>query len=92
MKTNFFKRFMMPLAVMILGIAGAFVTTAMSSTETLANVQGYRFVSLADPCHAEQMCTTVVQPTICTSGSQRLWGKDNPSINECDVPLYKIPN
>lgn len=82
----------MSLAIMILGIAGAFVTTAMSSTETLANVQGYRFVSLADPCHAEQLCTTVNQPTICTSGSQQLWGKDDPNVNVCDVPLYKIPN
>lgn len=83
---------MMPLAVMILGIAGAFVTTAMSSTEAPTVQQGYRFVSLADPCHAEQMCTPDFQPTICTSGVQRLWGKDDPNINVCDVPLYKIPN
>jgi hypothetical protein len=92
MKTNFLKRFMMPLAVMIFGIAGAFVTTAMSSTEALVEMRGYRFVSQQDPCHAEQMCTTVVQPTICSSGGQQLWGKDNPSINECEVLLYKIPN
>lgn len=82
----------MPLAVMILGIAGAFVTTAMSSTETLANVPGYRFVSQLDPCHEEQMCTTEVKETICTSGTKRLWGKDDPNVNVCDVPLYKIPN
>ena len=83
---------MMPLAIMIFGIAGAFVTTAMSSTETLANVPGYRFVSQQDPCHEEQMCSPILSPTICTSGSQQLWGKVNPNVNVCDVPLYKIPN
>lgn len=92
MKTNFFKRFMMPLAVMIFGIAGAFVTTAMSSTKTLTDMPGYRFVSQQDPCHEEQMCTTVVRPTICTSGGQQLKGKFNPNVNVCDIPLYKIPN
>ena len=92
MKTNFFKKLMMPLAVMILGIAGAFVTSAMSSTATLSTVQGYRFVSQADPCHAEQMCSPIFSSTICTSGSQQLWGKVNPSVSVCDVPLYKIPN
>ncbi|UMB54204.1 hypothetical protein MKD41_01695 [Lutibacter sp. A64] len=82
----------MPLAVVFLGIAGAFVTMSMGSTESLSTTQGYRFVSQADPCHAEQMCTTVYQPTICTSGSSRLWGKVNPSVNVCNVPLYKINN
>jgi len=92
MKTQILKRIMMPLAVIFLGIAGAFVTMSMSSTESLSTVQGYRFVSQADPCHAEQMCTTDVTSTICTSGSSRLWGKVNPSINVCNIPLYKLPN
>jgi hypothetical protein len=92
MKTNFFKRLMMPLAVMVLGIAGAFVTTAMSSTKTLTNVQGYRFVSQADPCHADSMCTTNFNANICTSsGGTQLKGKASPNA-PCDVPLYKIPN
>lgn len=92
MKTNFLKKLVMPLAVIVLGIAGAFVTTSMSSTKSLSTVQGYRFVSQADPCHAELMCSNIVTPTICTSGGQQLWGKVNPSVNVCNVPLYKIPN
>ncbi|TGD58971.1 DUF6520 family protein [Flavobacterium humi] len=91
MKTNFFKKIMMPAAVVILGSGGAFVTTSMSSTKGLANVQGYRFVSQADPCHAQQLCSNVFNPTICTSGSNQLFGKANPNVNVCDVPLYKIP-
>jgi hypothetical protein len=88
MKTNFFKRIMMPAAVMILGAGGAFVTTSMSSTKGIANVQGYRYLSQADPCHAEQQCSTS-NTTICTSGSTQLFGKANPSANICNVPLYK---
>lgn len=83
---------MMPLAIMIFGIAGAFVTTAMSSTKTLAEVPGYRFVSLADPCHEEQMCSTIFTENICTAGSQNLWGKEDPNVNVCNVPLYRITN
>ena len=92
MKTNFFKKLMMPLAVMVLGVAGAFTTTSMSSTKSLANVQGYRFVSQADPCHLDVMCSNVFSATVCTSGSNQLWGKTNPNAATCQIPLYKIPN
>lgn len=92
MKTTIFKKIMMPFAIIFIGISAAFVTTSMASTKDLTIQQGYKFVSQADPCHAEQMCTTDFQTTICTSGSQRLWGKVNPNVNVCDVPLYKIPN
>jgi hypothetical protein len=91
MKTNFFRRLMMPLAVMVLGVAGAFVTTAMSSTKTLANVQGYRFVSQADPCHADAMCSNVFNANICTSSGTQLKGKVSSNA-PCDVTLYKIQN
>lgn len=90
MKTIFSKRFMAPLAVMILGGAGAFVTTSMNSTKTLANVTGYRYVSQQDPCHADIQCTTDNNGVICTSGSSQLFQKINE--NACDLPLYKIPN
>ncbi|MGV8946488.1 MAG: DUF6520 family protein [Lutibacter sp.] len=92
MKTNFLKRFMMPLVIMIFGIAGAFVTTAMSSTKTMTEVPGYRFVSMAQPCHEEQLCTTVVTNNICTAGGQNLWGKEDPYVNVCNVPLFRITN
>jgi hypothetical protein len=92
MKTSFFKRLMMPLAVMVLGIATAFTTTSMSSTKALANVQGYRFVSQADPCHVDIMCSNVFSATICTSGSNQIWGKVTPNAPTCALTLYKIPN
>ncbi len=80
----------MPAAVVVLGVGGAFATTSMSSTKGIANAQGYRYVSQADPCHAQQMCSTI-NSTICTSGSNQLFGKANPNVNVCDVPLYKLP-
>jgi hypothetical protein len=92
MKTNFFKKLMMPLAVMVLGIATAFTTTSMSSAKALANVQGYRFVSQADPCHIDVMCSNIFSANVCTSGSNQLWGKQTPSATTCPLTLYKIPN
>jgi hypothetical protein len=92
MKRNFLKRIMMPAAVVVLGVGGAFVTTSMSSTKGIANVQGYKFVSQAEPCRAEIMCSNVFNATICTSGSSQLYGKATPNAANCDLPLYKIPN
>jgi hypothetical protein len=92
MNRNFLKRIMMPAAVVILGVGGAFATTSMSSTKGIANVQGYRYVSQADPCHAQQQCSNVFNSTICTSGSNQLFGKATPNAVNCDLPLYKIPN
>jgi hypothetical protein len=92
MKTNFLKRLMMPLAVMVLGIAGAFMTTSMSSTKSLTNVQGYRFVSQKEPCRIDAMCSNVFSTNICTSsGGAQLKGKVSANA-PCDVTLYKIPN
>ena len=92
MKTSFFKRLMMSLTVIVLGIGTAFTTTSMSSTKALSNVQGYRFVSQADPCHVDIMCSTIQSATICTSGSNQLWGKVTPNAVTCPLTLYKIPN
>ncbi|RKS03037.1 DUF6520 family protein [Flavobacterium sp. 102] len=89
MKTNFFKKLMMPLAVMVLGIATAFTTTSMSSTKALVPVQGYKFISQADPCHIDAMCSNVVSVNLCTSGSSQLWGKVTPNAPTCDVKLYR---
>ena len=82
----------MPAAVVILGVGGAFATTSMSSTKGIADVQGYRYVSQAEPCRAEVMCSNVFNSTICTSGSNQLFGKPSPNAANCDLPLYKIPN
>lgn len=91
MKSRIFKNLMMPLAVMVLGAAGAFATTSMADAKAVVNQQGYRFVSNADPCHADLMCRTEFGD-ICKSGTITLWGKVTPSATNCDVQLYKIPN
>jgi hypothetical protein len=90
MKTIFSKRFMAPLAVIILGGAGAFVTTSMGSTNALAQKNGYRYLSEQEPCHEEIKCQTENNNVICTSGGNQLFEQTSP--NSCDVPLYKIQN
>lgn len=85
----FKKRLFMPLAVMVLGILGAFTTTSMSSDEVLSQVTGYRFLSTEEPCHAEIMCQTEFSPDACTSGGNLLWDKVSEKV--CNIPLYKIP-
>lgn len=90
MKTNFSKRFMAPLAVIILGGAGAFATTSMSSTKVVDERPGYRYLSEQEPCHEEITCQTENNNVICTSGANQLF--DKQSENSCDVPLYKIQN
>lgn len=93
MKTNFFKRFVMPLAIMIFGIAGAFVTTAMSSTEALTEMRGYKYVSPANPCDFVENCTTIGND-LCTASDDTtvLWSKFRESDIHCPRRLYKIPN
>ncbi|MFH7018608.1 DUF6520 family protein [Flavobacterium sp. FlaQc-47] len=92
MKTNFSKRFMVPLAVIILGGAGAFATTSMSTNKAVEERMGYRYLSEQEPCHEENECSTVNNNVICTStvGSHQLFDQQSP--NSCDVPLYKIQN
>lgn len=93
MKTIFSKRFMAPLAVMILGGAGAFVTASMSTLSTVAEKPGYHFVSMEEPCHQEEevRCTTDQTGVICTYGSDQLYGKINDaSEGPCNLPLRKV--
>lgn len=81
----------MPMIVLFFGIAGAFVTTSMSSTNVVTTEKGYRYLSPLEPCHYEAMCSNVQNPITCTSGGITLKGKDNPNIDLCFKPLYKIP-
>ncbi len=89
MKTNFLKRMMMPMVVLLFGIAGAFVTTSMSSAPNPTMEPGYRYVSQSKPCNAEIQCSNVSSPNLCTSGGITLKGKFNPAINICQKPLYR---
>jgi len=90
MKTNFFKRFMMPLAVMIFGFGLAFTTTSMKDAKVLLDKTAYRFISTEDPCHATKTCRIEVNP-ICKVGSIQLWGKVNETDMQCPVTLYERP-
>lgn len=79
----------MPMAVAVVGFAGAFATTSMASAP-VANQQGYRFISgQPNPCHAELMCRTE-SGDVCKSGAITLWGKATEN-GPCNVPLFKIP-
>ncbi|MFA5296956.1 MAG: hypothetical protein WC389_01970 [Lutibacter sp.] len=83
----------MPLAVMAIGIAGAFVTMSMSSTEMLTQVKGYKYVSPSNPCNLEGNCTTVIGD-LCTASDNTtvLWSKFQESDIQCPRRLYKISN
>lgn len=86
MKTNF-KKLMTPVAVAVLGIAGAFTTTSMSSDKVLDNRQAYKQIS--GTCVDQGiMCQTDFGP-VCKSGTVTLWGKA-PGSSTCTVPLYHI--
>ena len=57
MKTKFVN-FVMPMAVVALGLAGALSTNAMNeSGKDVPPVMGYKHVSVAIPCQAVQQCS-----------------------------------
>ena len=93
MKTQILKRIMMPLVVIFLGIAGAFVTMSMSSTETLSQVKGYQYISPANPCDFVENCTTSGSD-LCTASDDTtvLWSKFQETDTHCPRRLYKISN
>lgn len=81
----------MPMAFVLLGILGAFSTHAMSKkASTSSHQQGYRFISVLEPCRAEIMCTTEFGD-VCQYENVNLWGKATET-SPCNVPLYKISN
>lgn len=92
MKTIFSKGFVAPMAVMILGGAGAFVTTSMGTTEALVEKPGYHFVNEENPCQLEnERCTTDQTGVICTYNGDQLYGKINEeSPDNCMLPLRKV--
>jgi len=94
MKIQILKRIMMPLAVIFLGIAGAFVTMSMSSTEVLSQMKGYQYVSPANPCDFVENCTTEWNGNLCTASDDTtvLWSKYQENDIHCPRRLYKISN
>ncbi|MFC6095695.1 hypothetical protein ACFPVY_03470 [Flavobacterium qiangtangense] len=95
MNNNFLKTASLPFAVAILGIAGAFTTTSMSSSKVLANQQGHQFISASVPCKEVKMCQTENNGILCRVNdadlsSPVLKGKITPSAASCPVTLYRI--
>lgn len=90
MKTSFIKGIMMPVATLVLGVAGAFTTTSMASGKAPTILYGRYYVSNSDPCHLSTVqCTDVFNNNgACTSPSGTLWKMDSPA--SCETPLYKI--
>lgn len=91
---NFLKKVTMPLAVAVLGIGGAFTTTSMNSSKSLAHVVGYQFVSASNPCDEVKMCQTDNNGILCrvndevpTSPLLKGWPQGAAT---CSQTLYRI--
>lgn len=85
----------MPAAAAVLGIAGAFATTSMSSSKTAVNWEGHQYVSDQELCSSVKMCQTENSGELCrvvdgVITSPQLKGKLNPSDADCPLTLYRI--
>jgi len=94
MNKDFLKKVTMPIAVAVLGIGGAFMTTSMNSSKSGAHVTGYQFISAAKPCEAVKMCQTENNGLLCRvddalPSSPLLKGQAVGSPN-CAQTLYRI--
>ena len=94
MNTNFLRKVGMPVAVAIFGIAGAFVTTSMSSSKVVIPWQGHQFISLQEPCRSIRSCVTQNTGMLCRVNSAvptspQLKGKVNPQDDQCPITLYQ---
>jgi hypothetical protein len=88
MKTNFKK--MIPMAVAVLGISGAFVTTSMQkASSTLTPRLGY-VLDENDDCNIAVQCDTNPNPICKHSDGQQAFGKD--AQGNCNVTLYEPSN
>lgn len=95
MKSTFFKSMLLPIATVVLGVGGAFTTTSMSSTKTLADQIGFYELDENRPCVQSSMCQTVDNGQICSaivSGTNHiLKGKTTPNALTCPVTLWRKP-
>ncbi len=91
MKKKFFSGLTAPLAVAIIGGAGAFFTASASSKASFADKRGYHYIAEENLCQEEDVrCTTDITGVICTYGSVQLFGKPNDNnALPCNIPLQK---
>jgi hypothetical protein len=90
MKTLFLKN-MMPIAVVALGLSGAFVTTSMQSVskaETAPKVGYVRIPNTMKCSDVSVNCNTTPTPFLCQLGANIAYDKD-PATNNCVQPLYR---
>jgi len=77
-----------PVAVVALAIAGAFSTHAMEKKRAAFDpLQGYRHISVSEPCRAVDMCS-FTEGEICTVSGNQLFGKTSET-SPCTVVLFK---
>lgn len=86
MKTNFFKN-MVPVAVIALGISGAFLTTSMQSASNAAAPRLGYVLDEDDDCDIAVNCNTNPNPICQSSTGEQAFGKN--AQGNCDVVLYK---
>lgn len=80
---------MMPLAIAVLGIAGAFTTTSMAGNKVLDQRQAYK--QLSNTCVDQGFMCQTETGDICKSVDDvTLWGKPSIGASTCAVPLYHI--
>lgn len=89
MNATFLKKMAMPMAVAVLGIAGAFGTVSMKGNESLVNKTGYRIIN--GVCQETSVMCRTEDGVTCKLGFATLWGKNNPSDANCPIPLFHIP-
>lgn len=91
MRTIILKK-MMPLAVFVLGVSGAFLTTSMRSAEKAQNnLIGYRNTP-QNPCSVEVNCgddTSAVCRVSYLPLGEQVFGKDQESDTTCPEIRYK---
>jgi len=90
MKTNF-KQALMPLAVVVLGVVGAFATNAKKQSEkALIDQQGYVYDNIQKKCIPEVMCSTIVNDICENAFGQHVYGLNSPDdLSTCSWTLYK---
>lgn len=92
MKTNF-KQALMPLAVVVLGVVGAFATNAKKQNQQVKTIEtGYVTTNPSQPCNLAIECSNINGPvcTIMLDGVQhQAFGKLNPADVSCAKVLYR---
>ncbi|TRX32988.1 hypothetical protein FNW52_16155 [Flavobacterium sp. ZT3R18] len=88
MKTQFLNK-MIPFAVVVMGISGAFLTTSMQSDSNSATPRTGYINGPLGACSVPVNCSDIVGPVCRANGAtgQQAFGKD--SQNNCVELLYR---